>query len=445
MLCLDGEGPSRLTTFDIKWPMSMKESSWMIPTARTSPWLTWSPSWQWKKNKPHQVVTMMQSSPEIAWERIASNYLGQADEPADDSRTSITSEEFMKMTRRLFAEDKMADVLACLKRSLLLLIGQHAVYLRLPSQDPEGKVHRIKVDDLHKDLLAEKDNPLYSKYKLGIVEYGPQKKKPNEKSAWSPLAWKSSQQEDQKLTPSTPMRKSNLACTEPFLQCICLTEETETLPQMKRLFCHLHRSSSQTQLWSATVLVSFATHRPSATGARASQTDSAPGMRPELEDLACDAKMAAAELCEHPEDVDCAAYEEAAAFMHEVNVRPRCLCRSIVPYSTVWSTRPAPCLWKKLIVIILCRLHGGCLYQHQLLKVPCVLMLAYLLCNFSPCLYSLLLQSWKRCWFLLSSFMARKFKSIPGPQAWQRQVGLETTSCCEASIMEEVKIHQRHC
>jgi hypothetical protein len=40
MLCLDGEGPSRLTTFDIKWPMSMKESSWMIPTVRTSPWLT---------------------------------------------------------------------------------------------------------------------------------------------------------------------------------------------------------------------------------------------------------------------------------------------------------------------------------------------------------------------------------------------------------------------
>ena len=113
----------------------------------------------------------------------ASNDLDQADEPADDSRTSITSEEFMKMTKRLFARDKMADVLACLKCSVVLLIGQHAVYLRLPSQDPEGKVHRIKVDDLHKDLLAEKDKPLYSKYKLGIVEYGPQKKKPNEKSA----------------------------------------------------------------------------------------------------------------------------------------------------------------------------------------------------------------------------------------------------------------------
>ena len=61
----------------------------------------------------------------------ASNYLDQADEPADDSRTSITSEEFMKMTRRLFAE------MACLKRSLLLLIGQHA-------SGPLAKIQKAK-------------------------------------------------------------------------------------------------------------------------------------------------------------------------------------------------------------------------------------------------------------------------------------------------------------
>ena len=41
------------------------------------------------------------------------------------------------------------------------------------------------------------------------------KKNPNEKSAWSPLAWKSSQQEGQKLTSSMPMRKSNLAYYSP--------------------------------------------------------------------------------------------------------------------------------------------------------------------------------------------------------------------------------------
>ena len=104
----------------------------------------------------------------------ASNDLDREDEPLDDSRIFITGEEFMKMTRRLFTGDKQADVLACLKRSVVLLVGQHAVYLRLPNQDPEAPVHRIQVDELHKDLLSEKDKPLYSKYKLGIVEYGPQ-------------------------------------------------------------------------------------------------------------------------------------------------------------------------------------------------------------------------------------------------------------------------------
>ena len=104
----------------------------------------------------------------------ASNDLDREDEPLDDSRIFITGEEFMKMTRRLFAGDKQADVLACLKRSVVLLVGQNAVYLRLPNQDPEAPVHRIQVDELHKDLLSEKDKPLYSKYKLGIVEYGPQ-------------------------------------------------------------------------------------------------------------------------------------------------------------------------------------------------------------------------------------------------------------------------------
>ena len=104
----------------------------------------------------------------------ASNDLDQEDEPADDNRTSITGEEFLKLTRRIFAGDRLADVLACLKRAVVIILGQHAMYLRLPSQDSRATVHRIKVDDLHRDLLAEKDKPLYSKYKLGILEYGPE-------------------------------------------------------------------------------------------------------------------------------------------------------------------------------------------------------------------------------------------------------------------------------
>ena len=67
-------------------------------------------------------------------------------EPEDDSRTSITGEELLRLTTRLFAGDKHADVLACLERPVVFLFGHKAVYLRLPSQDPAAKVHRIKVD-----------------------------------------------------------------------------------------------------------------------------------------------------------------------------------------------------------------------------------------------------------------------------------------------------------
>ena len=119
----------------------------------------------------------------------------------------------------------MADVLACLKRSVVLLIGQHALYLRLPDQDPAAKVHRIKVDELHKDLLAEKDKPLYSKYKLGIVEYGPRWEEETQREVRViSRGMESSQQEDQKCTSSMPMTRLNLSCMLPFLQSASLTE-----------------------------------------------------------------------------------------------------------------------------------------------------------------------------------------------------------------------------
>ena len=84
-------------------------------------------------------------------------------------------------------------------------------------------------------------------------------------------------------------------------------------------------------------------------------------------------------------------------------------------------------------------LHGGCLYQHQLLKVPCVLLLAYLLCNFTPCLYSLCLQSWKRCWFLLSSFMARKFNPFPDPKRGKGRSVLKQPAAVKPASWKKVK------
>eukprot|EP00435_Cladocopium_sp_Y103_P072821 s526_g41.t1 len=39
--------------------------------------------------------------------------------------------------------------------------------------DKEAIIHRICLEDLHKDLLADKDKPQYGKYKAGVLETGP--------------------------------------------------------------------------------------------------------------------------------------------------------------------------------------------------------------------------------------------------------------------------------
>ena len=36
----------------------------------------------------------------------------------------------------------------------------------------DAMVHRIRVDDIHKDLFSPRDKPLYGKYKNGILETG---------------------------------------------------------------------------------------------------------------------------------------------------------------------------------------------------------------------------------------------------------------------------------
>jgi hypothetical protein len=150
-------------------------------------------------------------------------------------------------TRRLFAGDKMADVLVCLKRSVVLLVGQHALYLRLPDQDPAAKVHRIKVDALHKALLAEKDKPLYSKYKLGIVEYGPHWEEETQREVRGGME-KFAAGRPEVYIKYMPMMKLSPSCTQPFLQSIFLTD-TENLLEMKSRLCsYLRLSSSQTQL-----------------------------------------------------------------------------------------------------------------------------------------------------------------------------------------------------
>ena len=104
----------------------------------------------------------------------ASNDFEPNDEPqAEGGRTTITMAEFMKMMTKIFKDDGEGDTLAVLKRSVVFVFGKHALYLRMPSENPETPIHRITVEDIHLDLLSEKDKPYYNKYKQGKIERSP--------------------------------------------------------------------------------------------------------------------------------------------------------------------------------------------------------------------------------------------------------------------------------
>ncbi|CAE7180035.1 unnamed protein product, partial [Symbiodinium necroappetens] len=97
-----------------------------------------------------------------------------ADEPPPGRlSTTITTEEFTKLTHKLFAGYKEADIQAILKRSIVFVFGKHAVYLRLPNKDMAAPIHRILMDNIHADLFSDRDKPFYAKYKTGIEEVPP--------------------------------------------------------------------------------------------------------------------------------------------------------------------------------------------------------------------------------------------------------------------------------
>lgn len=103
----------------------------------------------------------------------ASNDLKDDLEGEQKIGTTLLPGRFLAMLDDLFAGEKEKDVLAVLKRAIIFVFTGTALYLRLPSEDKESIVHRICVDDLHKDLLADKDKPFYGKYKAGSMETGP--------------------------------------------------------------------------------------------------------------------------------------------------------------------------------------------------------------------------------------------------------------------------------
>ena len=103
---------------------------------------------------------------------FASNDLPEERFECKPGASSITEEDFFRLLSDIFQGDKEKDVLAVLKRSIVFLFGAKALYLRLPSEHRDSVVHRIDFDALHQDLLADRDKPLYGKYRGGIYETG---------------------------------------------------------------------------------------------------------------------------------------------------------------------------------------------------------------------------------------------------------------------------------
>lgn len=104
---------------------------------------------------------------------FASNDLPGENEDSGPRDTVISEQKFFHLLSDIFQGDKEKDVLAVLKRSIMLMFSENALYLRLPSANRDALVHRINIEDLHKDLLADRDKPLYGKYKDGAMETGP--------------------------------------------------------------------------------------------------------------------------------------------------------------------------------------------------------------------------------------------------------------------------------
>ena len=103
---------------------------------------------------------------------LASNDTGDEPKGVLPADTTLDPEAFVQLLGPLFADARKKDILAVLKRCTTFVFTDSALYLRLPSERPDAIVHRISKGDIHKDLLAEKDKPLYNTYKNGLTVYG---------------------------------------------------------------------------------------------------------------------------------------------------------------------------------------------------------------------------------------------------------------------------------
>eukprot|EP00972_Heterocapsa_arctica_P041938 6185457-Heterocapsa_arctica.AAC.1 len=147
MAMLDDSNLGSISIEDLKAFLEVSESG--SGDARYSPA-------KFAKNEPRAVLT---------------NECDLSGEP-DTFRNSITSEEFFAMITKTFLGVPRIHVMALLKRCVTIIAGHKALYLRLPSEHEDQKIHRFEEDDVARDWLTDENKAYLGKYKDGLMETG---------------------------------------------------------------------------------------------------------------------------------------------------------------------------------------------------------------------------------------------------------------------------------
>ncbi|CAE7446861.1 hypothetical protein AK812_SmicGene12509 [Symbiodinium microadriaticum] len=99
---------------------------------------------------------------------VASNDIGAQPCAEQASTTTVSSDAFFELIELLFKGDHVQDNMAVMKRASFLVISESALFIRLPSAKHDAIIHRVVVDNVHKDLLEfldPKDKRFFNNYK----------------------------------------------------------------------------------------------------------------------------------------------------------------------------------------------------------------------------------------------------------------------------------------
>ena len=107
------------------------------------------------------------------WRAIMSNLWSRDEEPDPTPERSVRPEVFMKMLKKCLGHLSEDHRLAFLKRFITVVVGQHAIYVRPPSENSSETVYKFTDNEVHKDLLTSPGHKsFFGSWKKGEdVEY----------------------------------------------------------------------------------------------------------------------------------------------------------------------------------------------------------------------------------------------------------------------------------